>query len=97
MEHMHRSTEAAAVDLLEAFLHDVLSQESGWDEWTWEKRNPLFQHIPAVFGCIGDPMGGYIWGPEVWDPPSFLFGDLERCSTETRCLWQSLVPCGNLT
>ena len=32
MEHMHRSTEAAAVDLLEAFLHDVLSQESGWDE-----------------------------------------------------------------
>lgn len=72
MEHMHRSTEAAAVDLLEAFLHDVLSQESGWDEWTWEKRNPLFQHIPAVFGCIGDPMGGYIWGPEVWDPPSFF-------------------------
>ena len=54
----------------------------------------LFQHIPAVFGCIGDQMGGYIWGPEVWDPPSWVwrFGEM----FETRCLWQSLVlvlPC----
>lgn len=59
MEHMHRSTEAAAVDLLEAFLHDVLSQESGWDfcELFSKAQSKIFQHIPAVVGCIGDQMG----------------------------------------
>jgi len=69
MEHMHRSTEAAAVDLLEAFLHDVLSQESGWDFCELGKSailySNIFQHIPAVFGCIGDQMGAIFGGPEV--------------------------------